>query len=158
MKTNTFSKFLSFILCSVLIAALVLVFPGCSDKNDATQGTVETPATQDETKGTENESTVKTVGNGSKTLHFTVKNGDETKEFKVLTDEAIVGDTLLKLNLIAGEEGDFGLYIKTVDGVTLNYNKDGKYWALYVGDAYATTGIDGLEATDGLRFSLVAES
>jgi len=155
MKTNTFSKFLSFILCAVLIAALVLVFPGCSDKNDTTQGTLETPATQTETK---EESAVKTVGSGSKTLHFTVKNGDSIKEFKVLTDEAIVGDALLKLNLIAGEDGDYCLYIKTVDGVTLDYNTDGKYWALYVGDAYATTGIDGLEATDGLKFSLVAES
>lgn len=158
MKTNTYSKFLSFILCAVLIAALVLVFPGCSDKNEATQGTLETPATQTETKDTEAESAVKTVGTGSKTLHFTVKNGDVTKEFTVLTDEAIVGDALLKLNLIAGEAGDYGLYIKTVDGVTLDYNTDGKYWALYVGDAYATTGIDGLEATDGLKFSLVAES
>lgn len=158
MKTNTFSKFLSFILCVVLIAALVLVFPGCSDKNDATQGTTETPATQTETKEAENESTVKTVGSGSKTLHLTVKNGDDIKEFKVLTDEAIVGDALIKLNLIAGEAGDYGLYIKSVDGVTLDYNTHGKYWALYVGDTYANTGIDGLEATDGLNFSLVAES
>ncbi len=158
MKTNTFSKFLSFILCAVLIAALVLVFPGCSDKDTTTQGTAETPATQAETEEKETESKVETVGSGSKTLHFTVKNGDEIKEFTVLTDEAIVGDALLKLNLIAGEDGDYGLYIKTVAGTTLDYNTDGKYWALYVGDAYATTGIDGLEATDGLKFSLVAES
>ncbi len=156
MKTNTFSKFLSFILCAVLIAALVLVFPGCSDKNDATQGTLETPATQTETK--ETESSVKTVGAGSKTLHFTVKNGAEIKEFSVLTDEEKVGKALMDLGLIKGEEGAYGLYIKTVDGVTLDYDTDGKYWALYVGDAYATTGIDGLEATDGLKFSLVAES
>ena len=64
----------------------------------------------------------------------------------------------MDLGLIQGEEGAYGLYIKTVDGKTLDYDTDKMYWALYVGDAYASTGIDGLEATDGLQFSLVAES
>lgn len=155
MKTNTFHKLLSFILCAVLIAALVLVFPGCADENAPTQ---ETPKTETKTDGTEEENPIPTVGSGAKTLHFTVKNGDETKQYTVLTDEEKVGQALLDLGLIAGEEGPYGLYVKTVAGTTLDYDTDGKYWALYVGDAYATSGVDTLDATDGLIFSFVAES
>ena len=69
------------------------------------------------------------------------KSGTETK-FEIHTDETIVGKALLKLGLIAGEEQAYGLYVKTVNGVTVDYDKDGKYWAFYINDSYAMTGVD----------------
>ena len=55
---------------------------------------------------------------------------------------AQVGAALLKLGVIAGEDSDYGLYVKTVNGETADYDKDGAYWAFYVNGEYAMTGVD----------------
>ena len=69
MKTKTYVKFLSFFLCAILIAASVLVFSGCTDKNvETTPKTMETELAQTETKEASSDET-KTVGTGSKTLY-----------------------------------------------------------------------------------------
>ena len=83
------------------------------------------------------------LGEGKRTFVFTVvdKNG-ETNVYKISTNKEIVGDALKEHNLISGDEGEFGLYVKTVDGKTYDYNKDGKYWAFYINEEYATTGVD----------------
>ena len=47
--------------------------------------------------------------------------------------------------------------VKTVNGQTLDYDKDGAYWALYVGDQYATTGVDSTELEPGETYSFKAE-
>ena len=49
---------------------------------------------------------------------------------------------LLKLGVIAGEDSDYGLYVKTVNGETADYDKDGAYWAFYVNGEYAMSGVD----------------
>lgn len=161
MKTKSFKKFLSFILCLILIAASVSAFSGCSDENDKTAGTTKTPDTSEtETVFDDGDfrTEEKTVGSGSKTIILTVDDGTNvTKVFTVLTDEEKVGKALLDLGLISGEEGAFGLYVKTVDGVTMDYETQGLYWALYEGDKYASAGIDSLDVTDGMKISLRAE-
>ena len=45
------------------------------------------------------------------------------------------------MGLIAGEDSDYGLYVKTVNGVTVDYDTDGKYWAFYVDGEYAATDV-----------------
>ena len=37
---------------------------------------------------------------------------------------------LLSLDLIAGDEGEYGLYVKTVNGITADYETDGMYFDL----------------------------
>ena len=69
-----------------------------------------------------------------------------------------MGEALIEEELIAGEEGPYGLYVKTVNGITLDYDKDGKYWSFYVGEDYAITGVDQTEITDGAVYSFKAES
>jgi hypothetical protein len=32
--------------------------------------------------------------------------------------------------------------VKTVNGVTLDWDTHGKYWALYIGEEYGLTGVD----------------
>ena len=57
--------------------------------------------------------------------------------------------------LIEGEEGPYGLMISTVDGELADWNVDQGYWALYIGQDYATTGIDTTPIQDGAAYSLV---
>jgi len=55
------------------------------------------------------------------------KEGSET-QFEIHTEKETVGEALVELGLIAGEESEYGLYVKTVNGITADYDKDGVYW------------------------------
>jgi hypothetical protein len=95
---------------------------------------------------------------GEKSFTFTVVDleGNE-KSFEIVSEAATVGEALLNEKLIAGEDSQYGLYVKTVNGITLDYDKDGAYWSFYVGDAYAMSGVDTTEIEDGLTYSFRAE-
>lgn len=93
---------------------------------------------------------------GNKEFTVTVVHGDgSSKDFTYKTDAEFVGEVLLAEGLIAGEEGPYGLYIHSVDGEKAVYEEDGAYWAFYVGEAYATQGIDLTPIEDGALYKLV---
>ncbi len=136
MTRQNLKKHLSLILCTVLIAAMALFAAACTDKVD--NPPLETPE----------ENMIK-LGEGAKSFVFQVTNSkNEVKTFKISTDKNIVGDALSELGLLSGEEGQFGLYVKTVDGETFDYDKDGKYWAFYVNGKYAPAGVDMTEINE----------
>ncbi len=84
------------------------------------------------------------------------KDGVETL-FEIHTDKEIVGEALTELELISGDEGDYGLYVKTVNGITVDYDTDGKYWAFYINDEYASTGVDSTPIAEGESYSFKVE-
>ena len=99
-----------------------------------------------------------TIGEGEKSFVTEVVDADgNTVKFTVQTNEKTVGEALQKLGVIDGEEGDYGLYIKTVNGITADYNKDGVYWAFYVDGEYAATGVDSTDITAGATYTFKAE-
>ena len=83
-------------------------------------------------------------------------DGVTTKK-EITTNAATVGEALLAAKLIEGEDSAYGLYVKTVNGLTLDYEKDGKYWAFYVNGEYASTGVDSTPVEDGATYTLKAE-
>lgn len=130
MKLRSNKKLTSWLLCMMLIVAMAFT-AGCGEKktNDTSVG---------------QESSEKTVlGEGQSQFDFTVvdKDGKETA-FEIHTDKTIVGDALLELGLIAGDAGAYGLYVKTVNGITADYDVDQTYWAFYVNGEYAMSGVD----------------
>ncbi len=76
----------------------------------------------------------------------------------IQTTQDTVGKALEEKGLIAGEQGAYGLYVKTVDGITLDYNTDHAYWAFYIGDEYASTGVDSTKIVDGTTYSFRVEA
>ena len=158
MNVNSMKKWLSFILCVALIAAIALTAMGCTDTNP------ETPETGGDTTVTTTESgttaetpdpnapTVK--GEGATVFYFNVvdKDGKETK-FEIHTDKTTVGEALLELGLIEGDMGDYGLYVKKVNGITADYEVDGTYWAFYIGDDYGMTGVDMTDIEPGATYA-----
>ena len=84
------------------------------------------------------------------------QEGNETA-FEIHTDKETVGEALLELGLIAGDESEYGLYVKTVNGITADYDKDGVYWAFYVNGEYAQTGVDSTSITEGDSYSFKVE-
>lgn len=149
MQKTKFKRILSVILCVVLIAATALFTSGCSDKN-----TYEPP--KEITTLSEG---VSELGEGEKSFTFTITDADGNEtELTVNTDKTIVGEALQELGLLAGEEGPYGLYVKTVNGITYDYDADGKYWAFYINGEYAMTGVDETEIENGATYSFKAES
>ena len=150
MKMKRMKKALSCILCMVLIVAMALVTTGCSgnagnSKVASTTETVEASAEQEEAA---------VLGEGGKQFRFGVVDleGKETW-FEIHTDEEMVGAALLDLNLIEGEEGPYGLYVKAVNGIAADYDKDKVYWAFYVNDDYGATGVDMTKIEEGTIYS-----
>ena len=93
---------------------------------------------------------------GDKHITVTVVHKDGSqKEFTYDTNEEFLGTLLQAKGLIQGEEGQYGLMISTVDGELADWNVDQGYWALYIGEEYATTGIDTTPIHDGDSFRLV---
>ena len=98
-----------------------------------------------------------TFGKGEKTVTVVVKAEDESVTFTVNTDKDTLGDALLEHDLIDGEEGQFGLYIKVVNGITADYDVDKSYWGFYSNGEYMMTGVDGTAIEGGETFELVYE-
>ena len=93
---------------------------------------------------------------GEKHISVTVVHKDGTqKVFSYDTDEEYLGPVLLAEGLVEGEEGPYGLTISAVDGETADWNVDQSYWALFIGEEYATTGADTTPVNDGDSFKLV---
>jgi len=176
MQKNNRSKSLSFLLCMALIVAMALFTAGCngSTKTPAGQGGQtdagqSSPGQADAGQNSPGQADagqntpapqegITRLGEGSVQFAFTVadKDGNETA-FEIHTDKETVGDALLELGLIAGEEGEYGLYVKTVNGITADYDKDGVYWAFYVNGEYALTGVDSTKITEGESYSFRVE-
>ena len=158
MNTNSMKKRLSFILCVALIAAFALTTLGCTDNTpeapETSGNATVTTAEGGTVPETPDQSTPTVKGEGATVFYFNVvdKDGNETK-FEIHTDKTIVGEALLELGLIEGEEGDYGLYVKKVNGITADYNVDGTYWAFYVGDDYGMTGVDLTEIEAGATYA-----
>lgn len=148
MQKTRLQKLLSFIVCIVLIAAMALVTTGCGDKKETKRTDVENVSKEE----------VQVLGEGKTEFTFTVTDDKgEVTTYEIHTDKKIVGEALQELELIEGEEGQYGLYVKTVNGMTFDYDKDGKYWSFYVDGEYAQKGIDMTEIEKGVVYSLVVE-
>ena len=95
-----------------------------------------------------------TFGNGAKTVKVEVKAEDQLVTFTIKTDKDTVGAALLEHGLIAGEQGDFGLYVKVVNGMTADYDVDQHYWAFYINGDYAMTGVDSTAIDESATYRL----
>ena len=88
-------------------------------------------------------------GEGAKTVKVKVIAEDKSVTFTVKTDAATLGEALLAHGLIAGDEGQYGLYIKYVNGIRADYDLDKRYWNFTKNGEYMMTGADMTEIADG---------
>ena len=160
MKMTNLKKTLSLLLLTVLIAAMALTSAGCGDtekpqppqNSEAVDLTTIPPHSHGEDKD------VTYLGYGENVFELTVTDYDSNESyFHIHTDKETVGDALLDLGLIAGDEGAYGLYVKTVNGITADYDKDGKYWAFYIDGEYAMSGVDVTKIEAGKAYAFKVE-
>ena len=151
MKKTKIKRILSVILSFVLIAVIALTMYGCGKQTN------EQPSNEQPSESTTQKTvTEQTPAKVSFTFKVTHKDGS-VATFDISTDKKYVGEALVEGNYIAGEDSDYGLYVKTVDGETLDYNTDKMYWAFYEGGNYASKGVDQTEIVDGKTYEFKAE-
>jgi len=135
------NKFFASVLCMVLIVAMALSMTACSN------------TTPDDANADRDQ--VQTV---EKSFTFEVVDKDGNIEtFGITTDKSTVGAALLEEGLIAGEDGQYGLYVTEVNGIVADYNVDRIYWAFYVDGEYASSGVDTTDVVDGSTYSFKVE-
>ena len=137
------SKKLTALLSLLLFASLMLSLVGCGGINTAKLW--ENATYQNDI----------TVGEGDITFDITIRAGDKSIVLTVSTNESILGTALLAENIISGDVGDYGLYIKKVNGISADYDIDKAYWAFYINGEYALSGVDSTEIVEGENYELV---
>jgi hypothetical protein len=143
MKTKIFSKKLLVTLLVVLIAVMALIIAGCTNNSQ------DEPTTTEPVQTTEQTSAI-VKGEGENAFVFIAVDLDgNSTHYMIKTDKETVGEALVENGLIAGDDSEYGLYVKTVNGITLDYDKDGKYWAFYEENAYANQGVDSTPIKEG---------
>jgi hypothetical protein len=142
-------SFLPRFFAGLLAACLLFSLTACGSQEDGTQQTAPAPE----------EFTASSYGEGQTTFSLEVTDADgQTAAYTIHTEESTVGAALLALGIIEGESSEFGLYVKTVCGKTLDYEADGLYWAFYVDGEYASAGVDRTEIQSGSTYAFYAES
>ena len=92
---------------------------------------------------------------GAKEYAVTVIHSSGDQEvFLLHTDAEMLDDALLEAELIAGEDGPYGMTVITVDGEDAVWDTDNAYWCIYIGEEMATTGISEIPVYDGSAFTL----
>ena len=165
MQKKCNRKLLSLILSMMLIVAMAFSMTACGDNNQEKPntesqvgGTEQDSQGDDAQGGAENQADTTVLGKGATVFGFEVvdKDGNVSK-FEIHTDKATVGEALLEVELIEGEDGDYGLYVKKVNGITADYNVDQTYWAFYINGEMAMTGVDATDIEAGATYSFKVE-
>ena len=132
MKANKkATKFLAFLLAALLVCGL---FAGCT--------------------GAEKAKTPSDSGNAVKNITVTVVHGDgSSKDFPIAATGETLREALEQENLVEGEESQYGLYIKTVDGETINEDNQ-EWWYLTQDGEMVNSGVDGVKIADGDKYEL----
>ena len=156
----------TFLTCTSLLLTFLLIFSLAScDLLQKEEPQTSADTTQTKTEGTTIEKTGlwatatyvqdTEFGEGAKTIDVAIKVDEQTVKFTIHTDKDTVGAALMEHDLIAGEDGAYGLYIKVVNGITADYDVDQSYWAFYENGDFAMTGVDSTIIEEGAVYSLV---
>ena len=137
-------KFLSVFLTLVVILALAFSLVSCFNTVDAVGIWENAKYRRD-----------MSFGEGDTTFTLIVEAGENSVKFTINTDKTILADALLENELIGGEEGAYGLSLYTVNGMEADFTKDSAYWAIYIGEDYAMTGVSYIEIENGREYKFV---
>ena len=147
MTNFNMKNILSLVVATVLLAAMVL----CATSCDKTVGEETTTAAAEAAQPIE-------IGEGATAFTFEITHMDGSQKiYAVKTDAKTVGEALIALGLIAGEEGAYGLYVKTVDGETVDWDTHQKYWAFYENGTMAMNGVDKTNVVAGAVYAFRVE-
>lgn len=92
------------------------------------------------------------LGNGEKKLEVEVKAEDKSVLFTIHTNKGTLADALTELELISGDDSEYGLYIKQVNGITADFDINKSYWSISKDGSPLAQGADSVKITDGEHY------
>jgi len=149
MRKHDFSKIIKLSVIFVLIAAMALCMVSCGGNTDTydtnSVSTTEAPANSG-SEGPEVHKYTITV--------TVIDDKGKSTEFKIDTNKETLADALLEAKLVEGEESQYGLYIKYVNGIRADYELDGAYWSLSKDGEMLLTGASETKIANGEKYEL----
>ncbi len=90
------------------------------------------------------------IGTGAKTVTVEISAEEKTVKITINTDKDKLGDALFEHGIINDES-----FFDTANGIYADYDKYKAYWGFYIGEAYATQGVNDTEISGGEHFKLI---
>ena len=96
----------------------------------------------------------KDANENMKEISVTVVHADGSKkEFSISTDEQFLRGALEAEKLISGDEGEYGLFVTTVDGEKVDDSRQ-EWWCFTRGGEMLNTGVDDTAIADGETYEI----
>ncbi len=166
MRKNNLKKLSISVLMMALVAAMAVIGTACAKKGAVVENASEVVAevvsetvsevASEVAAGTEDAPAVIGEGDVDFTLEVVYADG-KADYFTVKTDDETLDKALLDAGVVEGEDSDYGLYIKTVNGVTADYDADQSWWGFYINDEMASVGVSDTTVEEGAKYSLKYE-
>ena len=137
-------KVIRSVVLVVVVLSFVLCLVSCNEKIDA-EGLWENATYRSD----------KEFGKGEKTVEVEVKVEEQSVTFTIHTDADTLGEALLEHELIAGEDSQYGIYVKTVNGILADYDVNKSYWGFYQNGEYLMSGVDTTAIVGGEHFEII---
>ena len=96
-----------------------------------------------------------TLGSGSKSITVQVTAGDKSITFTLKTDKETLEDVMKENSLVEGDESQYGLYIKKVNGILADYDVDATYWGINADGEPIATGASGVIVQEGVVYEFI---
>ena len=96
-----------------------------------------------------------TLGSGSKSITVQVTAGDKSITFTLKTDKETLEDVMKENSLVEGDESQYGLYIKKVNGILADYDVDATYWGINADGEPIATGASGVTVQEGVVYEFI---
>ena len=126
-----------------LLLVLLLAFSLAACGKDDDSDTATTVYTEDSE-----------IGQGDTTYYLRIVADDMDITLTVHTGEKNLGKSLREIGVVAGEESEYGLYIKTVNGVRADFAKDNAYWTFLIDGEMSMAGVDDVDIEEGKTYEL----
>lgn len=95
------------------------------------------------------------LGKGKNSVKIEVKADGKSVTLTVHSDNDNLEKILTENKLVEGDQSEFGLYIKKVNGIRADYDADKAYWALCKNGEMTATGASGITVADGEHYEFV---
>ena len=131
IKEKTSVRFLRIIICLLTVAVVISALTSCV-------------------------SDTKKVSEGKKTITVTVVDDKgESSVYHIETESEYLRGAIEEKLGLEGEESEYGLYVKTVNGITADFDENGAYWSFSQNGEMMMTGVDSTPVSDGDTFDIV---
>lgn len=95
------------------------------------------------------------IGSGAHTALITVTIDGKSVVITVKSDKDNLAEMLVETGLAEGDDSEYGLYIKRVNGVLADYGVDQSYWSLLQNGTPTAAGASSITISDGDAYELM---